>query len=174
MVGLMAASKRAYAKGDLPGLLLPVTPACGELLPTRASTECLLRLAGSFGSVSWGFAAPFLWVLVWKIVFVPSKTGVSVSSILMEVLKLNPAGLQGQIPQEFLVPLSDPQAGNPDVGLRTSTSGRTSLVLLFSSFWVAYLVGMGFAFTVIVPLPLPWLCLWMWGIVFWCVPASSC
>ena len=57
--------------------------------------------------------------------FVPSKTGVSVSSILMEVLKLNPAGLQGQIPWEFLVPLSDPQAGNPDVGLRTSTSGRT-------------------------------------------------
>ena len=106
--------------------------------------------------------------------FVPSKTGVSVSSILMEVLKLNPAGLQGQIPWEFLVPLSDPQAGNPDVGLRASTSGRTSLVLLFSSFWVAYLVGMGFAFTVIAPLPLPWLCFWMWGIVFWCVPASSC
>ena len=42
----------------------------------------------------------------------------------MEVLKLNPAGLQGQIPWEFLVRLSDPQAGNPDVGLRTSTSGE--------------------------------------------------
>ena len=56
--------------------------------------------------------------------FVPSKTGISVSSILMEVLKLNPAGLQGQIPWEFLVRLSDPQAGNPDVGLRTSTSGE--------------------------------------------------
>ena len=31
-------------------------------------------------------------------------------------------------------------------------SGRTSLVLLFSSLWVSYLVGMGFHCTVIVPL----------------------
>ena len=31
-------------------------------------------------------------------------------------------------------------------------SGRTSLVLLFSSLWVTHLAGMGFVFIVIVPL----------------------
>ena len=40
--------------------------ACGEPLPTHASTEDSLTLAGSFGSVSCGFAAPLLWVLVYK------------------------------------------------------------------------------------------------------------
>ena len=75
-------------------------------------------------SLLWGYCSSSLGLRAYKILLVPSKTGVSVSSILMEVLKLNPAGLQGQIPREFLVPLSDPQAGNPDVGLRTSTSGE--------------------------------------------------
>ena len=48
-------------------------------------------------------------------------------------------------------------------------SGRTSLVLLFSSLWVTHLVGMGFDFIVIVPL-LPSRCnfffVFGWGVSF--------
>ena len=50
------------------------------------------------------------------------------------------------------VPLLDPQAGKPDMGLRTFTSGRTSFMLLFSNLWITHLAGMGFYFIVIVPL----------------------
>ena len=38
MVGLVATSKRAYAKGNLPRLLLPVPPPCDEPLPIHGST----------------------------------------------------------------------------------------------------------------------------------------
>ena len=54
--------------------------------------------------------------------FVPSKTGVSVSPSSVEVLQSNPTGLQGRIPWGFSVPLSDPQAGKPDVEFRTFTT----------------------------------------------------
>ena len=40
----------------------------------------------------------------------------------MEVLYSNPAGLQGQIPWGFPVPLSDSQAGKPDKGFRIFTT----------------------------------------------------
>ena len=71
----------------------------------------------------------------------------------MEFLSSNPASLQSQIPWGFLVPLSDPQAGMPDGGAQNLyNSGRTSLVLLFSSSGTAHPVGVAFVFTVIVPL----------------------
>ena len=54
MVGLMANSEWVYAKGDLPGLLLPVPHPCGERLLTHTSTGGLPTLVGSFGSVSCG------------------------------------------------------------------------------------------------------------------------
>ena len=65
MVGLVATSKRAYAKGNLPRLLLPVPPPCDEPLPIHGSTGDPPTLSGSFGSVSCEVTAPFLWVLVW-------------------------------------------------------------------------------------------------------------
>ena len=54
MVGLMATSKRVYAKGDLPRLLLPVLCPCSEPLPAHASTGDPPTLAARFGSVSCG------------------------------------------------------------------------------------------------------------------------
>ena len=51
----------------------------------------------------------------------PSKSGVSVSPSPVEVLQSNPASLQSLILWEFLLPLLDPQIGNPDVELRTFT-----------------------------------------------------
>ena len=56
---------------------------------------------------------------VCKGLFVPLKTGVSVSPSPMEVLYSNSTGLQGQILWGFPVPLSGPQAGKPDVGFWT-------------------------------------------------------
>ena len=68
----------------------------------------------------------------------------------MEVLQSNSDSLQSQIPWGFLVPLSDPQAGMPDGGAQNLyNSGRTSLVLLFSSLWVAHPQSMRFDFIVI-------------------------
>ena len=46
MVGLMATFRRAYAKGDLPGLLLAVPRPCDEPLPTHASTGDPPTLSG--------------------------------------------------------------------------------------------------------------------------------
>ena len=62
-----------------------------------------------------------------KTLCVPSKNGISVSPSPVEVLQSNPTGLQIQIPLGFLVPLPDPQAGKPDVGLRTFTTVRELL-----------------------------------------------
>ena len=47
-----------------------------EPLLNHASTGDPPTPAGSFGSVSCGVTAPFLWVVACKILFVPSKTGV--------------------------------------------------------------------------------------------------
>ena len=53
----------------------------------------------------------------------------------------------------FLGPLPDPQTGMPDGGAQNLyNSGRTSLVLLFPSLWIAHPVGMEFIFIVTVPL----------------------
>ena len=63
----------------------------------------------------------------------------------MEVLESNPTGLQSQIPWGFPVPL---QAWKHEAQ-NLHTSGRTFLVLLFSSFLVSHLTGMGFIFIVL-------------------------
>ena len=84
IVGLMVTSKRVYAKGDLPRLLLPVPCPCGEPLLTHTSTGDPPTLAGRFGSVPCGVIP--LGLGVHKILFVPSKTGVSVSLSPVELL----------------------------------------------------------------------------------------
>ena len=56
------------------------------------------------------------------VLFVPSNSGISVSPSPVEVLKLNPTGLQSQILWGFPVPLPDPQAGKPDVRPRIFTT----------------------------------------------------
>ena len=53
MVELMVTSKRAYTKGDFPGLL-PVPRPCYEPLPSHTSTGDPPTLAGSLGSVFCG------------------------------------------------------------------------------------------------------------------------
>ena len=79
----------------------------------------------------------------------PSKTGVFVSPSPLEVLSSNPAGLQVQIPWGFPAPLSDPQAGKPDVEFRTFTTVQE--LLWYHRLRVTRPVGMRFDFVVIVP-----------------------
>ena len=74
-------------------------------------------LTGRFDSGSCGVPAPFSWVLVHKVLFVPSKSLCFPSPV--EVLESNPTGLQSQISWRFSVPLPDPLVGKSAVGPRT-------------------------------------------------------
>ena len=47
---------------------------CGRPLPTHTSSGDSWTLTGKSGSVSCGVIAPFSWVLVHKVLFVPSKS----------------------------------------------------------------------------------------------------
>ena len=64
MVGLMATSKTAYAKGHLPDCCCQWLRHCSKSLPTHTSTGDPLTLAGRSGSVYCGVSASFSWVLV--------------------------------------------------------------------------------------------------------------
>ena len=75
-------------------------------------------------SLLWGHCSFPLGSDVCKILFVPSKSRVSVSPVksLVEVLQSNLAGLKRQSPRGFLFPLPDSQAGKSDTGIRTFTT----------------------------------------------------
>ena len=60
-------------QGSNPSLLHCRQP-CSRPLPTHASTGDSWTLTGKSGSVSCGVTAPFSWVLVHKILFVPSQS----------------------------------------------------------------------------------------------------
>ena len=72
MVGLMVNSKRVYTQGDL-----PVPRPCGEPLPTHAPQEALQHWQVVF-SLLWGHCSSPVGLGACKILFVPSKTRVSV------------------------------------------------------------------------------------------------
>ena len=158
MVGLMANSKRVHTKVYLPMQLLLVllylwlVPA--DLHLHRRPPQ---HWQCSFGSGSFGVTAPFLLVLVgamfclcpprleslfrpvlWKSynqIFCPSKSdSLGISSHFVRSLGWEAWGGV----------------------LNLQNSGRTSLVLLFSSLWVTHPAGIGFDFIMIVPfLPYP-------------------
>ena len=110
--GLYSTVNRDLQKGLHQGRHCP--RPCREPLPTHACTGHPPTPVGSFGSASCGATCSFLLDLgVHKILFVPSKTGVSVSPSPVEVLWSNTAGLQGQIPWGSPVPLLDPQLTHP-------------------------------------------------------------
>ena len=72
-----------------------------------------------------------------------------------------------------VVSVSPCPTGKPNVWLRTLHSGRTSLILLFSSLWVAHLAGMGFDFIPVVPLLLYHCCfLLVFGCIFFWMGSS--
>ena len=125
---------------------------CGEPLLTHTSTGGPPNLTGHFGSFSYGVTAPLLWILVctkffcalqdWSLCF----SQISGSSIIKSHWPLRPDSLG--IPSPF-VRSPGWEAWRGVQNLRSG--GRTSLVVLFSSLWVAHLAGMGFDFIVICP-----------------------
>ena len=64
MIELMATSKSVCAKGHLPRQLLPPLLLSLWSSPADRDSKGDPSLAGSFGSVSCGVTAPFLWILV--------------------------------------------------------------------------------------------------------------
>ena len=121
----MVNTKRAYAEEHLPGLLLPLplflqwAPANSHLHRRPSDTSRWIWF-----SLLWGHCSFPLGPDVCKILFVPSKSRVSVSPVEspMEALQSNLAGLKSQIPRGFLFPLPDSQAGKCDLGFRTFTT----------------------------------------------------
>ena len=174
MAGLTVTSKRAHAKGHLPGLLLPVSQPPQQATATatpglhgRAST-----LAGRSGSASSGVTAPLPWGLVGSRLCC-ARTGFCVSPVVKAHWPAKSSSLG--------IPMTS--AGSPSweacCGAQNlHNTGRTSLVELFSILWVAHLLGMEFDFIMIVSLLLSH-CGFSFvfgcgGVFFWWVPASSC
>ena len=74
---------------------------------------------------------------------VPFKSGVSASPSPMELLHTSPTGLQCQKLWGLFLPIPDPQAWAPYVGLRTLTPVGESLIQLLSNLWAVQSVDMG-------------------------------
>ena len=158
-------------KGTFPDSCCQLPRSCGEPLPT-ASTGDPPTLAGSFGSVSCGVTAPFLWVLVHaRLCLCPPRLKSLFPSVLQKSCDQIPVAFKTRFPRpkdsQSFVGSQDWEAWRGVQNLHNS--GRTSLVLLFSSLWVTHLVGMGFDFIVIMPL-LPSQCSFFfvfgWGVSF--------
>ena len=150
-------------------------PSLWRALLPHASTGDPPALAGGFGSVSYGGHCSFpLGVDVPRILFVPSKTGVSFpqscgSPIIQSCWPSWPDFLG--IPSPFVRSPDWETQRIPNLHNR----GRTSLVFSFSSLWVSHVMGMGFDLIVIMsllPSSLQLLCPWTRDLFFWWVPAS--
>ena len=121
---------------------VPVASPCGptSLQETIQHCQDLVRLL-------WGHFSFPLGPGPCNILFVPSKSEVSISPSPMEVKSL---WLSSQISGGLPVPMLDPHAGKSDAGLRTCTTVRELLILLLSSLWVTHLAGMRLGFIMIV------------------------
>ena len=150
MVGLMMTWKKAH-QGAPPRTA--VASACDEPLLTHTSIGDPPTLLSRSGSVSCGWGgvpAPFPWVLVCSRFCLCSPSG-----CLCFPQSCGSPVIKSHWPsQSDSREISSPFAGSPGweawCGARNlHNSGRRSLVLLFSSLWVARPVGMGFDFIMI-------------------------
>ena len=131
-------------------------------------------------SLLWGHCSFPLDSDVCKILFVPSKSRVSVSPVksLVEVLQSNLAGLKRQSPRGFLFPLPDSQGGNLTQGSEPSQQWENFFGFIVLQFVCCPPSEYGIWFYRDYALPIISLqllfCLWTQGTFFWCVLASSC
>ena len=143
---------------------------CGKPLLTHASTGDPPTLAGRSGLVSCRITPPFPWVLVctrpgyvcalqeWSLCFHQSCNQIQLTFKVIFPGDFSP--FDGS---------SGCEAWRGSQSLHNS--GRPSLVLLLSSLWVIYPVGVGFGFIMIAASPLS---LNVGSLFFWWVPTSSC
>ena len=141
----MTTFTRAYTKGTFKDCCCQCPHPCGMPLPTHIYTGDPPTLVGSFGSVSYGVTAPFLWVLVharfccalqgWSLF--PPRLWKSCNQILW-AFRFSPLARS---------PGCEAWDGIQDL----HNSGRSSLALLFSSLWVIHPAGIGFDFIMIAP-----------------------
>ena len=166
MVELMVTSKRAFIKEHLPRLLLPVSQSLWWAQLTHTLTGnpslwfCLLWGHCSF-SLGLGVHKIFICALQdWSLCFPQSR-----GSLIIKSTWPSRSDSPG-IPSPFV--------GSPGWGawcrvLNLHNSGRTSLVLLFSSLWMTHQMGMRFDFIAIVSLlPSFWNFIFVfgWGVSF--------
>ena len=97
-------------------------PPAGHCRPMPLLATDSWTLTGKSGSVSCVDTAPFSWLLLCTVLFVPPQE--SVSPVLW---KFFPTGLQSQIPWGFSVPLLDLQVGKSVVGPGTFLTMREFL-----------------------------------------------
>ena len=160
VVGLLVTSKRVYAKGDLPRLLLPVLPS---LWWAPANPHLHRR---PFNTSRW-FWFSILWsqcsfppsLCAHKVLFVPSKTGVSVSpslwkscSQILLAFKVRFAGNQ------FLCQI--PRLGSLTWDSEPSQQWENFFGIIL---WVTHFLEMGFDFIMIVPLLLSFCSFFVFG-----------
>ena len=101
------------------------------MISTTLSSSSLIRLpptslrgsprpAGRSGPGSYQITA-FALGIVYEILFAPFKSDTSISPRPVGLPKLSPTGLQSQMLWGIIFLVQDPQAGEPNVGLRTLT-----------------------------------------------------
>ena len=116
-VHVVEAPQNGYHQGLCPQGYLQAPP------PHSASPGDCLRPAGGSGPGAYQNSAFALGPGAFEILCSPFKSEVSISSSRLGLLKLSPAGLQSQMLWGLIFPVQDPQAGEPDMGLRTLTPG---------------------------------------------------
>ena len=92
----------------------------------------------------------FRWVLVVTRFCVSPLRVEFVCPSIVEFLQSNPTGLHSQMLWGLLLPISDPQAWEPDVGLWTFTPVGEPLWYNYFHLWVTHLAGTGFDFIILV------------------------
>ena len=110
MAGLKSNSKTVYTKGDRPSLPLPVPHPRGEPLPASPR----LHRRQFWFSLPWGHCSFPLGLGTCKILFVPSKMGVSVSP--------SPLTFQGRFPGDSQSLCQLPSLRKPDTRFKTFTT----------------------------------------------------
>ena len=119
----MATSKSVHAKVDLPGLLLPVPPSLqGAPVHPHFCRRPSNPSRWFWFSLLWHLCSFLLGLGEHKILFVPSKTGVSVPPVLWKSCNQIPLAFHARFPRDFQS-LCQIQAGKPDVKFTAFTRG---------------------------------------------------
>ena len=169
----METSKRAYAKSELHRLLHQCACPCGECLQPHAFTGDRPTLAGSYGSGSCQVTAAFLRDLLCARFYLCSPRLESLFPLVLWKSYSQILQSSGHFLWESQSLCQIPSWEAWRKVQKLHNSGRTYLILLSSSFYVIYLVGMGFEFYCNCAPPIIFLYLDMWYL-FWSLPAFFC